>query len=368
MIKIIKLALFITVVFLLIRNYSQSTIDTENFALGEGTSSHFASVDGTPIHINKIDSGEFSSLLNGVKTNESGDIILFLGNSQTHGINQYKKGDSNYVELFHHSMTDRYVISHSIQNASMQYFLLSLAYFNSKMNINEVVVPLFYDDFREDGIRTIFFKELLNNSFQLDTNFGDVAIRLNEQLALKQKTEIVNSEKGYVSTQEKTEKYLDDKLSSIFSFWKSRSSIRGKIFIQLYQLRNKMFGINAQTIRKQNPAVFNKNMDALKVIQNYCEQNQIKLYTYIPPIRTDVAIPYDISDYNSFKKTVDSMFRNQTINCHYDLESVVPGKFWGVKNSTTGSQEMEYDFMHFTGEGHRLLYDSLHYKMIVNSN
>ena len=73
-------------------------------------------------------------------------------------------------------------------------------------------------------------------------------------------------------------------------------------------------------------------------------------------------------DYNSFKKTVDSMFRNQTINCHYDLESVVPGKFWGVKNSTTGSQEMEYDFMHFTGEGHRLLYDSLHYKMIVNSN
>ena len=368
MIKIIKSALFISVVFLLIKNYSQSTVDTENFALGEGTSSHFASVDGTPIHINKIDSGEFNSLLNGVKTNERSDILLFLGNSQTHGINQYKEGDTNYVELFHHSLSDRYVISHSIQNASMQYFLLSLAYFNSKMDINEVVVPLFYDDFREDGIRTIFFKELLNNSFRLDTNFGDITIRLNQELALKQNTETVNSENGYVSTQEKTENYLDDKLSSIFSFWKSRSSIRGKIFIQLYQLRNKVFGINAQTIRKQNPAVFNKNMDALKVIKNYCEQKQIKLYTYIPPIRTDVAIPYDISDYNLFKETVDSLLRNQTINRHYDLESVVPGKFWGEKKSTTGSQEMEYDFMHFTGEGHRLLYDSLHYKITADLN
>jgi hypothetical protein len=47
MIKIIKLTVIIIIVFLLIRNYSQSKVNTENFALGEGTSSHFVSVDNT---------------------------------------------------------------------------------------------------------------------------------------------------------------------------------------------------------------------------------------------------------------------------------------------------------------------------------
>lgn len=368
MIKIIKLTVIIIIVFLLIRNYSQSKVNTENFALGEGTSSHFVSVDNTPIHINKIDSVEFNSLLKGVKTNERGDIILFLGNSQTHGINQYKKGDSNYVELFHNYLKDDYVISHSIQNASIQYFLLSLVYFNSKMKIKEVFVPLFFDDFREDGIRSMFFENLINSSFQLDSSLGDIAISLNEIIKAKHLKSMITLENKNKSTQELSESYLESFLSSKFKFWESRSSIRGQIFIQLYQFRNKVFGINAQTVRKKNPIIFRKNMEALSAIKKYCTKNGIILHTYIPPIRNDVAIPYNLADYDSFKKSIKVMFSGQNGIHHYNLENIVPGKFWGVKKSTTGSQEMEYDFMHFTGEGHRLLYDSLHYKIIANLN
>jgi len=240
----IKITLTILLSFYLIIMYSKSNFNAEEFGLGEGTTSHFAASNGFPIHINKLNKEQCSPFLEGIKKNaKKKNITLFLGNSQTHGINQYEMEDSNYVSLLHNKVDLDYIISHSIQNASLQYFLLSLTYLHNKTNLTQVIIPLFYDDFREDGIRQIFFENLIEEDFYLDSSIGSMALELNSELDFlkkKNNNEETNKKK---STQEITEDNIESFLSSNSKYWSARKDIRSKLFIELYQLRNRAFGI-----------------------------------------------------------------------------------------------------------------------------
>ena len=364
----IKIVLIVCLTGYLVLDYSKSNFKAEEFGLGEGTTSHFAFHDGFPIHINKLNQEQFGPFQDGIETKGKGkEITLFSGNSQTHGINQYESGDSNYVSLLHNKVESEYIVSHSIQNASLQYFLLSLTYLHSKTNLKKVIVPLFYDDFREDGIRQIFFENLVVEDFHLESYVGSISGDLNSELDLMKSDGKITATSENRSTQKITEEKIESFLSSNSDYWSARKSIRGKLFTQLYQLRNRVFGINAQTIRKKMPLIYNKNIDALEGIIAFCKANEIELHTYIPPIRNDVSIPYVIEDYENFKSEVELIVRNASFK-HYNFENIVPAALWGVKTSTTGSNEKEYDFMHFTGEGHQLLFSELYSSIYRKSN
>ena len=71
----------------------------DEFALGKGTASYFASEEGVPIHLSKINKLEVESLLAGWEKRGKKKVCLILGNSQTHGINQYKEGEKSYNHL-----------------------------------------------------------------------------------------------------------------------------------------------------------------------------------------------------------------------------------------------------------------------------
>ena len=45
-----------------------------------------------------------------------------------------------------------------------------------------------------------------------------------------------------------------------------------------------------------------KNLKAYEDILNLAQKNKVKVLVYIPPLRNDVKIPYDISEYSKFKK------------------------------------------------------------------
>ena len=106
------------------------------------------------------------------------------------------------------------------------------------------------------------------------------------------------------------------------------------------------------------PAQYKDNFAALAAILEDAQKAGIKVLVYIPPIRLDIAIPYDLDEYAKFKKELESLVL-QYHHSFINTEGIVPGQYWGFKESTNTSGKPEYDFMHFQAAGHALLADAL---------
>ena len=123
-----------------------------------------------------------------------------------------------------------------------------------------------------------------------------------------------------------------------------------------------LFDINASTIRKVIPGRYIANIEALHAILNTAQKNSINVLIYIAPIRNDIQIPYDLEQYNSFKKEIGFIASEYNDVKFKNLEGLVPSKLWGFKPSTTFTG-MEVDFMHFQAGGHKILSDSILFEL-----
>ncbi|PZR04185.1 MAG: hypothetical protein DI539_25725, partial [Flavobacterium psychrophilum] len=107
------------------------------------------------IHLQHWDSLETTSLLEGWNKRGRKPVTFFLGNSQTHSINQKKESEVNFIEqLFVNNQRKGIdVLCVSQPNAGMEQFYLSYMYLKSRVPLKTVVIPVFMDDMREEGIR-----------------------------------------------------------------------------------------------------------------------------------------------------------------------------------------------------------------------
>ena len=90
-----------------------------------------------------------------------------------------------------------------------------------------------------------------------------------------------------------------------------------------------------------------------------CVLNNVNLNIYIPPIRSDIEIPYDNLEYNDFKQKIKEIMSVKKNFQYLNFEKIIPGKYWGMKSSTNLLKTKEYDFMHFNFQAHKILADSL---------
>ena len=108
------------------------------------------------------------------------------------------------------------------------------------------------------------------------------------------------------------------------------------------------------------PQRYEYNMHALELIIEECIKSNIKVLLYIPPIRSDITIPYDRNDYTKYKSTVESLTKKYPNKVFYkNFEGIIPGNLWGYKEATNLKNDREVDFMHFQYRGHQILADSL---------
>ena len=360
--KKISFAILITsliISFLFIHLFFGKSENTkfEELALGTETSSFLFSNDGHPIHITVLDS--LDKFLAGWKLRGNKDIILWLGNSQLHGINQLKLGDNTAPGYFYKSLknTTTDLLAFSIPNANLQEHYLLFEYLKSILPVREVILGICFDDLRETSVRydlVEITKE--SNLIKVLSNTGTGHKILNknsQQISESDDLAALNE-----TVQEYTESRLNNWLNQNIDLWNSRPEIRGQIFNQLYLLRNNAFNIKPSSVRKMIKSRYHDNILALEDIYTTANTSKIKTYSYILPIRNDVALPYDLNEYQNFKETLDSL-NNSTDNVLYNLENIVPANFWGTKDATTLGGEKEIDFMHFQAAGHKILADSL---------
>lgn len=337
-------------------------------ALLEGTTGIRGEVNGRQVHC--ANSNDADVCLKNINKEK---IILWLGNSQLHSINQKMADDQPAPSLLHKKMLDSeyYVLTFSQANANLQEHLIILTYMIERLNIDKLILPVVFDDFRETGIRTSVMDFLRGNSESIHSS-DFVRSLISQGAKSAQFDEFLDDNAGKDSgvldlegldgtPQKITEKYLSSELSKVSNIWKMQALMRGNLLIGLYKFRNYIFGITASTKRRVIPSRYAKNMQALSEILFLANINNLETFVYVPPLRDDFERPYDYSEYELFKteiKTI-SLANNTKFS---DLESLVPNELWGMKNSTTINAEdnIELDFMHFQWGGHELLADKIY--------
>lgn len=337
---------------------NKKEIRLDEFALGKDNKTLLADFEGKRIHCS--DTTDLNLCLKGYKSsNIELPVTLWLGNSQLHAINQYYEGDQTAALLLHKDLKkfDIYTLTFSQANANLQEHYLLLSYLLEYFPIKTLILPVVFDDLREDNIRHTI-ENVLTNQFVINKiSKSYTGKNLISKFNNKNSTTSVTNRKEDLS-EDDFENLLDEKLNKFWLIWSKREKLRGYLFAKLYLFRNYVFGITPSTTRKMIPGRYEKNINAFKDILKLSLENKLEVFTYIPPIRNDIKIPYDLEDYKNFKIEIENITKKNNYR-FISLENIVPPEFWGEKTSTNLKKEKEVDFMHFQSNGHRLLAKSL---------
>lgn len=310
----------------------------ENLGLGEYTTALQTTKNNQRITCMDLEDSE--SCLNDIVNDNSSDVAVWLGNSQLHGIVDYKYGDQNAPSILWNYLKIKKIriVSFSPPNGNMLEHSMIFKYVQVKIPVKYLIVSAVFDDFRENNIRSTImskWEEQQNQRMQPDR---------------KSKTTFSLISLLSMPIKDKVENWLELWMTKQFDIWKNRSEARGAFFFSLYKFRNNIFGIDSQTKRRKINSSYAANMSSLKDMLDLAHKQHIKVLVYIAPLREGVNAPYVMREYEEFKSDIKALTKE--MQAYYvNLESLVPSEFW---NNCKGESN-EIDFMHFKAEGHSLL-------------
>jgi hypothetical protein len=326
-------------------------VDPQALAYGSETQPSFGEVDGRAVHC----SGRRDTQLCEAAYAKAGDppAILWFGNSQLAGINRSKPGDENAPQQLHRLAAARgqYVVAYSQPNANLAEHALAAAALTPIYRPRLVVLPVVFDDIREQGVR----EDLVNLTEAREAMDGIRQWRIRRLVSRWLQPEAASTGKLETdeSIQAAVEKRLNAWLDRFSPFFADRAQLRGTASATLHAFRNQLLSIHSTTKRSVDPALVDSKLAVLTALLADLRDRGVGALVYVPPYRTDIDGPYVAAEYNAFKRHIELLageYGAQFAN----LESLVPGPEWGtVHDRILGTAEP--DFMHFTAEGHRRL-------------
>ncbi len=335
--------------------------------MGRFTTSVYAGYQDDTIHGKVI--SEVPLVVKQAQAREAKERLLWLGNSQLHGVNQYTTGEQNMVahlaSLLHPVQKD--LIAFSQPNAHLGEHLVYFEYVTRLIPIHTRILPVVFDDFRNIKIRPAIQTAMKQTDVTAALNQTKMGRRILKQQTARTSGSGVDEFAGLKDTlQERSERMLNRFSNRYLPLWKTRKEARGAFFLFLYRLRNTVFNITAQSKRRKIKSRYNYNLKALRTILQRAKQKTIRVLVYIAPIRNDVALPYSKQEYETFKQEIERICRTNGAR-FVNLEAVIPNEYWGRKASTgANGQEGELDFMHVQAAGHKKMAAVL--AEIVNNN
>ena len=336
----------------------------ENMALGAETAPVYARIGKRVIHCKAVTDAK--DCVENFRKNDGQTAVLWLGNSQLHGINQYRPGQHPAPWFLYKKLRKQNLdlVAFSEPNANLQEHLVLFAFLKNKLPVKILLLPLIFDDLREDGIRAEIAPALVEASTLASLEKYPIGKSI-----LSRNADPTKGDLGALANtvQETVEKSIDKYLSAHSELWALRPQARGRLLQWLYVLRNTVLGITPQSKRKMIPGRYRMNMEAIKAILEEAKSSGVKVLAYIAPIRNDVSMPYDKSQYDEFIASASELVENQG-GVFVNLEGIVPAKNWGSKDATTAGGKAEIDFMHFQEEGHRILAHELEKQVLRMMN
>ena len=343
----------------------KSSVDyADAAAFGAATTTVWGEDTGHRIHCG--DHRDANQCIDGAaRRNASNGAALWLGNSQLHAINQFNKGDKTAPMLLHSLLKPKNLdlLTFSQPNANLQEHYLVFEYLATQLRIKSLIIPVVFDDTREDGIRlelAAFANDQQVKQHLTETAVGQVVLRAASSAA------VPTDDAGLANTQQAiVERAIDTWLQNHSELWRKRAEMRSWLLNELHLTRNALFGIKPTSKRPLMRPAYNANLAAFEAMLKSAANRGIATVVYIAPIRNDVEKPYVASEYDEFKRRVQELAASYHAK-FVNLEDLVPASHWGNTDGTARSSQTEIDFMHFRAAGHRLLAERL-YSMVPNA-
>ena len=357
--------LFSLLILYLVTFVFSSDKNFEELALGQDTKSLYGEFEDLKIHCHDLNDYQ-ECLSDYSKFGGSKPIILWLGNSQLHSINDYREGQETASMILFGLAKEKnyYLLTLSQPNANLQEHFIILSHLVKKLPIKYLILPVVFDDLREDDIRDSLQDIFLDDDSLKLINKSEIGKNL---IISNIKSDNSGNElnKSKTLLQESSESLLDKKFEKNWLLWSKRSNLRGELFNNLYKLRNFVFNISPTTTRKILPGQYKKNLLALNSLLKISNDNDIKTFMYIVPIRNDVEIPYNAFEYDKFKKDIKKISIIKDIKFK-NLEHLIPNTMWGKNQPKSLGKKNEIDFMHFKFDGHKILANSIFSEITKN--
>ncbi|MBI2824171.1 MAG: hypothetical protein HYX69_05745 [Planctomycetia bacterium] len=341
----------------------------EDLGLGINTANHLGTFEGEPIHgrdarKDKQEPGDppnVEQVMAAWKRRGAQPVGLFLGNSQIHGINQYKEGQENAAEMLFKRLRPRGVdlLTFTQPSASLQEHYILFEYLLARLHPKFLILPVVFMNQRafdvRDGI-AVCVQDPETRQALAQTEIGRrLVARFGAAPDESADKDMAALEK---TTQEVTEKALTDWLSRHWTLWELRPEARGQIADALIRGRNTVLGISGQSKRHMIKGAYDANMEALAAILESARQHDVQVLVYIAPIRHDAEPPYIASEYDACRKQVRELAEKYGA-AFADLDEAVPSELYGVHSSRVFGRESQPDFFHFQEGAHRRLADAL---------
>lgn len=345
-------AAFVIALAMLYWYEARINVPAEDFALGDENFHGVEMWDGMPFTASSVDAIADLVERESGRAGRGQRYIAWFGNSQLHTINQFKQGD-HLAPYWFRKMGDcsgcALPLGLSLPNANLQEHYALAQYASSHLPVDTIILEVVYDDLREDGLRADFSR-IWNRTFLDDLvkqDEGKEIVSLNDQqLSKRDAGESGAGSEGHAKSG--VEEKLTTGLGNVWPLWKDRANLRSQVLEDLYYFRNWALNIKPTTVRRMIPPRYERNMRSLNALLESCEAKGIKVVLYIAPIRQDVTLPYDVDGYARWKDEVEEIAKRYSA-VYLNLEKLVPGDLWGTYH------EDNVDFMHFQGEGHKLV-------------
>jgi hypothetical protein len=322
-------------------------IELNEAALGGQTTAVLAEADG--MQVSCFDAADTLACENAYQRAGRPPAILWFGNSQNFAINRYKPGDQLAVVTVHRWLEKRgkWLVSYTQPNANLHEEALLFEALTHRYNTRLVILPVFMDKLREQGIRegiSAFLNDpKTSERVRASPEWSDISSLLTKDTNIAPETTI----------QQTVEKKVNETLDAYWPLWRDRSKLRANLGFAIHILRNKLMGIHSYTKRPVDARVYEEKLRVLEKLLENAEKRGIRILLYIPPYRHDIPGPYDELQYAKFKKDIAALAAKYKAD-FANLDELVPGPEWATVVDTLFGFE-EPDFMHFTAEGHARL-------------
>jgi len=312
------LTIFLVLFFFIINNF----IATKDNNIYKNYNINTYSYKNYKIHCTeKID---FQNCIEGLVSRNSKIKVIYIGNSQLHSINNFKKNQILISEiLFKNYINDSIdIITLSLPNINLEETLWILENELKNVDFSYLILSLTFDDFRERGIR--------------------------KELSVKKTEDKIESSSRTKRSFEKIKDKIENKLVHE----------KNNLIFNLYNLRNFLFNINSSTTRNIIKTAYYSNLKSYENIHNLMKKKNIIIFSYFTPVRQEPIKIYNASEYKMFKEKIINLNIefNQKI---FDFDNILESKNFGVLNAKN------LDYMHFNYQGHLVLFNEI--KNIINN-
>ena len=283
--------------------------------------------------------------------------VLWLGNSQLPGVNRYRPGERTAVMDLHERVRarGRYLVGYSLPGATLFEHAIILNKVAPKFTFDTLVLAVVFNNLRESPVRDGMAKVLRE---------PDVLARVGRSLEAPSLLPLAAGETAQEpapgaseTLAARVERNLDTAIGRVWPLWAERPKLRALASYAFHVMRQKPFGINAQTKRPVLNSGYATRMAVLDQMLKDARASGMLALVYIAPYRQDIRGPYIETEYAQFKKDVERIARDNAAR-YLDIDGIVPGAEWGmVRDYLTGTDD--FDFMHFTAGGHRRLSDAI---------